>query len=111
MKTINQVINGLTKYLDAEIIPHLSGAKKYGAAVYLALVELNAVNYVKDALSLPAIKMLGVSDGENVDIDKLYTAMSKSINGEKLTIDVPIIGTFSFSTPDVDKLFDFIRRE
>lgn len=110
MKSINQVISGLTKYIDAEILPHLSGAKKYGAAVYLALAEINAANYVKNVLSLPAIKMLGVSDGESVDIDKLYAAMSKSIN-DKCTIDVPIIGTFSFSVSDVDKLFDFIRRE
>lgn len=108
--TVNQIMTGLTGYIDAEILPHLSGAKRYGATVYLALVELNAMNWIKDALNHPAVRMLGVVDGENVDADKLHTAMSKAMHGESLKIDIPIIGTFSFNTSDVDKLFDYMRR-
>lgn len=109
--TVNQLLTGLTGYLDAEILPHLSGAKRYGATVYLALMELNAVNYIKDALNHPAIKMLGITEGETVDMDKLHTAMSNAMQrGAPLQVDIPLIGTFSFSTADVDRLFDYMRR-
>ena len=111
MTGINKVINGVTCFLDTEILPHLSGAKRYGATVYLALMEPNAANSIKAALNTPAIKMLGISDGENVDTDKLYSAMIKSVKEDKLTVDIPLIGAFSFTKADVDKLFDCIRRQ
>lgn len=111
MTGINQVVNGVTCFLDSEILPHLSGAKRYGATVYLSLIELNAINSIKDALNSPAVKMLDIYDGQSVNIDKLQAAMIKAIKDEKLPIDIPIIGTFSFTKADVDKLFDCIRRQ
>lgn len=37
MVTIGQVKAGLTEYLDSEILAKMSGAKRFGTAVYLEL--------------------------------------------------------------------------
>ena len=108
--TVNQLMRGVTGYLDAEIMPQMSGIKKYGSAVYLSLAELNAINYIKDAVNNPAIKMLGIVNGENVDAEKLRSAMINAMHNEPLKVDIPLIGTFTFTTADIDKLFDYMRR-
>jgi hypothetical protein len=53
--------------------------------------------------------MLGLFDENgNVDDTRLYTVM-KNLFAEKKTIDIPLIGTYTFSQNDVQRLFDFMR--
>ena len=111
MVTTQQLISGIVNYADAEIIPKLAGVKRYGAAVYLALVANNAQKVIPGMLDNPAIKMLGVcDDGGGIDLDKLHEAMIQAMREEKLTVDVPMIGAFTFTRDDVDRLYESIRR-
>ena len=111
MITAQQLVNGIIQYADAEIIPHLSGVKRYGAAVYLALAANNAQNLLSGILSNPAIAILGVCDENGgINLDKLHTAAIQSFSDEKLTLDVPVIGAFAFTKDDIDRLFETIRR-
>ena len=100
MVTIAQVQNGLMKYLDAEILPHLTGATKVGVGIFAALASRNIAQYANH----PAVAMLNVIDGNGmVDIDAIYSAaMPMFATPQKISI--PVVGDFTFDQSDVEKL-------
>lgn len=110
MATLRQTVSGISRYIDAEILPHLSGYRRYGAAVYLALVMQDGENMLHSLLHIPAIKILGIEDENHcIDMDRLHMAAVSAMGGDKMTIDIPVIGQFTFNSNDVDRLCDYIR--
>lgn len=86
MVTMDKVMQGVSNYLDNEIIPHLDGVKRYGLSVYLALAIEGIRQRADELIGHPAIKMLNiVDDGGNIDLDRLHTAcIGQFRNNEKL---------------------------
>lgn len=111
MISTQQLVSGIINYADAEIIPKLSGVKRYGSAVYLALAAKNAQATIPAYLNSPAIKLLGVCDEHgNIDLDKIHAAAIQAFKDDKMTVEVPVIGAFTFTRDDVDRLCETIRR-
>ena len=111
MVTMQQVKNGLVKYIDTDVLPHLTGIKKLGLGVYTALAANNVVGLMEKYREHPAVTMLDVIDAEgNVDIDKLYQAvLPQFANGEKQTISIPLIGDMTVDRSDLEKLYCYIK--
>lgn len=110
MATIQQVKNGLVKYIDNDMLPHLSGFKKIGLGIYTALAAENVANIVMKYKDHPAISVLGIIDGSNVDVDKLYNAVYPMFNnGQKQIIDIPVIGEYVVDSTDIEKLYKYIK--
>lgn len=111
MVTMQQVKNGLVKYIDTDVLPHLTGIKKLGLGVYTALAANNVVGLMEKYRDHPAVSMLDVIDDDgNVDIDKLYQAVSPQFaNGEKQTISIPLIGDMTVDRSDLEKLYRYIK--
>ncbi len=112
MVTVNQVKNGLVKYIDNEVLPHLTGAKKIGLGVYTALAAENLEKTVLKYRTHPAVEMLDVID-ENceINIDRLYRAAVPYFEGgEKHALEIPLIGEIIVCRKDLDELFRLINR-
>lgn len=111
MVTMQQVKNGLVKYIDADVLPHLAGIKKLGLGVYTALAANNVVGLIEKYREHPAVAVLDVIDTDgNVDIDKLYQAVAPQFaNGEKQTISIPLIGDMTVDKSDLEKLYRYIK--
>ena len=111
MVTMIQVKNGLVKYIDADILPHLTGFKKVALGAYAALAANNLVTMMEKYKNSPAISILDVIDeNDNVDIDKLYQAFSSMMpDGQKYSIDIPMIGELRVDRSDLEKLYQYIR--
>lgn len=111
MVTMEQVKNGLIKYIDADIMPHLTGLRKIGMGVYVALAADKAVEMVMQYREHPAVAVLGVIDSEgNVDIDRLYQAVAPMVQGgEKIPVDIPLIGEIRMDKTDIEKLYKYIK--
>ena len=113
MVTIEQVKNGLTKYIDSEILPNMTGGRRFvmgvGAALMIQNLEATMLKYRRN----PIISALNVLDEDNnIDIDKLYTAATETINGmEKLSVDVPMLGVLTFRKNDLDALLAAIKAD
>lgn len=109
MATINQVRRGLEQYIDAEILPHLSTAKAFGVGVYMELLLAQIEAQYKQYLDMPAIKMLNLADDNgNIDIGRLRdVAMTKM--PDRIQLDVPFAGRFTFTRDDVDRLATMIQ--
>ena len=110
MYNANQVINGLIKYADSEVMTKLPVSGKWimGTAINLASDKIN--NVVETLANNSAAKMLGIVDENgNIDADALIEAMRASAEKYgKMTIEVPIIGKLTFSSADVDMLKTYI---
>ncbi len=111
MVSMNQVQLGLARYIDSEILPHLSGAKKIGLGIYSSLAAQNLSNFLNSKKDHPAISMLNIIDpAGNVDIDKVYQAAVHSFpEGEKVRMDIPLIGELILDRSDLEKVYRYIK--
>lgn len=69
-------------------------------------------SHIDDYMSMPAIRALYLTDGQgNVDLDRVHDVAVKRFGPmDKLTVNLPVIGCFTFHRSDVDNLCDLIRR-
>lgn len=104
MVTMAQAVDGIRRYIDSDILPHLSGARKFGVALYMELATDGAEEQLRRLVDNPAIKMLGVVDGDSIDIEKLARAINHQMTDGRLDIDLPVIGRVTFHPSDVSRL-------
>lgn len=100
--------NGLARYLDTEVIPKMMGFKKIAFAAYVSLAAQNLAELLRSNKDHPLIALTGAVSESGVDIDKLYNALATRFT-EKMDVDIPMIGRFSFSREDLDKLYNEMR--
>lgn len=109
MVSQEQLQRGITRFVDAEVLPKLSGIKKVGVGMYVGLVAHNAADAINKLKTNPAIAMLGIIDENNaIDIDALYD-VAIPLFSEKQTFDLPVLGSVAFDKSDVDKLYKYIK--
>lgn len=111
MVTMQAAKNGLVKYIDNDILPHLTGLKKVGLGVYTALAANNIIGLMEKYKDHPAVSVLDVIDENgNIDIDKLYNVTAPMFaNGEKHMINIPMIGDMTVDRTDLEKLYRYIK--
>lgn len=124
MATIEQVKNGISRYLDQELMPNLSDEKPilFAVGAFSALL-LNSVD--KAILKYgenPVVKMTGIiDDNQNIDVDALAEVAKQSMKKYAFSLDDFLVGKFSFLrghvntidfTPeDIDTLKRYIKGE
>ena len=108
MVPYEQAVAGFAKYVDKEMLPHMTGFKKIGLGAYTALAAKNAVQALKGAVSNPAVAITGLVTETGVDLELLYNAICERMDGS-IQLDIPLIGVFTLSRADVDKLYNYMR--
>lgn len=110
MVTIDQAMRGAMRFADSEIIPHLPTGKGIGAGIALALIMDGGKERLMQLKEHPAVQLMGaMDDGGNIDIDRLYNAARPKMEGQKLPVNVPILGELRFDVGDLDKLYRYIK--
>lgn len=110
MYSIEQVQRGVIRYVDNEMISKLTGGAKWAVGAFCALYANNLSKIAEELRNKPAIAMLGIlPEGGGVDVDALYNALKPQADKCPITIDVPIIGSLTLNSNDVDRLYDCIR--
>ena len=110
MVTYNQVVNGMTKYIDQEIINKIQGLPKWGLGAVSGIVLSKGANIFNTLKANPIIKMLEVIDeNDMIDIDTIYTELRKQAEKGAAVINTPLIGTITLTKDDVDKLYHLIK--
>lgn len=106
----SKVIQGLLAYADAEIVSKLNGSLKawmIGGA--LEIIAGSADGVYRTIQSIPMIDSLGVIDGENIDVDRLYATLRKQAQRSPATVNIPLVGPITFTAADVDALYRHIK--
>lgn len=105
-----RVIQGVVNYIDDEIVSKFNGSWKAWAlggmaAIFAARAE-TAFAALRDN---PALKALGLIDGETVDIDTIYAELLRQAQKGTATVELPIIGAVTFSAADVESVYRHIK--
>jgi hypothetical protein len=105
MVTVDQVKQGIARYIDAEFTSRLQGMKKWLVPIAAAAV----VNAKIDALASTGRPMLiasgYMSEDGMVDIDRLYSDLvSVARRQGSVTENFPILGDVTFSESDIDSI-------
>lgn len=110
MVTLNQVQNGIARYIDTELVPKIDGWQKwvFGAMASTALAK--ATNIFNRLKGNEFIKMLEIIDeNDMIDIDTLYHEFAKQAQKGAITFTVPAIGPLTLNATDVDKIYQAIK--
>lgn len=112
MATMTQVKTGLVRFVDNDILPHLTTWKKVAIGAYAAMAVQNLETKMMQFANHKAISILDLVDANgNVDVDKLYQAVVPYFNaGQKVPIQIPIINMeYNFDMTDVEKIYRYIK--
>ena len=105
----NQVVNGVTRYIDSEIIPKVNGLPKIAVGIMMAAAVKRGDSIIEQMKAMPVIKMLGIVDDENeIDIDIIYEETKKHLSREPMRMELPMVGILTFTESDIDKLYSHI---
>ena len=106
----SRVIQGIANYIDVELVGKLAGSWKAWALGGMAGIAMIRADHMFAVLKDNAIVgALGLVEGENVNIDLLYSELKKQAQKGTATATLPILGAVTFSSADVDALFRYIR--
>lgn len=124
MATIEQVKNGISRYLDQELMPNLSDEKPilFAVGAFSALLLNNVDKAILKYGENPVVKMTGIiDDNQNIDVDALAEVSKQSMKKYAFSLDDFLVGKFSFLrghvntidfTPeDIDTLKRYIKGE
>lgn len=124
MATIEQLKNGISRYLDEELIPNISDEKPilFAFGAVSALLLQNVDKAILQYKENPIVKMTGaIDEDENIDVDALAKVAKESMKKYAFSLDDFLVGKFSFLrghvntinfTPeDIDTLKKYIKGE
>ena len=103
-----EAVNGLTRYVDNEILPHVDGWRKVALGAYVGLAGNRAVELLSKAADSPALAMTGAFTREGIDIDMVYNEIVKRVS-EPVKVDIPTIGVFTLTASDIGTIYDYMR--
>lgn len=112
MVTVEQIKAGLGDYLQTKMMPRLDSKRQFvmGMAYGLCMGRLDAV--IAEAGKNQIVKAMGLIDESGrVDIDALYNAAIAQMQAQqRLQIDIPLMGAFTFDEADLRELRECIAR-
>lgn len=106
----SRVIQGIANYIDNDLVSALKGSWKawlLGGMAGIVITRAEQLfNSVKDN---PVMTALGLIEGENINVDLLYSELKKQAQKGTATATLPVIGPVTFGLNDVDALFRYIK--
>lgn len=111
MVSVVQIKNGVSRYVDSEILPGMvdAGYKKIIFATGVSIL-LNRIDIALDKLKEnPILKALDIFDKNgNVDIDIIAKELRKNIPQSGLRVELPFIGELVFYESDIEVIHNYI---
>ena len=108
--SMEQVVNGFAKYINAEFVENVDGLKKW-AVIGAASLAVGKVNAIGETIQKSKIaKTMGIMDESGrVDIDSLKEHMTFVADSTGPVVqNIPLLGPVTFTKDDIQKLYDFI---
>ena len=110
MYEYSKVINGISKYIDTEIISNINGWQKWVVGSGIGLALSNSSNLFNTLKQNQVVKMLDIIDeNEKINVDKIYREMKKQAKKSSITFEVPMLGSLTLNEQDVDRLYELIK--
>ena len=107
MVSVERIKTGLGDYLQTQMMPHLDGKRQFVLGMAYGLLSGRLDVVLAEIGKSPIIKAAGLIDESGqVDIDALYNAaLAQMQMQQRLQVDVPMLGTFTFCESDLRALY------
>lgn len=101
-----RVMDGIIKYIDAEIIGGMNEWQELVARMAIGRIAENSDTVKSAILGNGIVRTFGVVDSDGmIDIDNLARDLKREIARKgKLTVKIPMFGVMTFKPEDVDKI-------
>ncbi|MCQ2598438.1 MAG: hypothetical protein MJ181_11405 [Treponema sp.] len=110
MVELNQVISGIKKYLENELVTKVTGINKWIVGASLSMVLDNGVKVFNELKELPIVKTMDIINSDDqIDIDKLYKALLEESKKSAVTFQFPLVGSITLKSEDVEKIYSYIK--
>lgn len=104
---ITKIQNGIARYIDTEILPHIDGWQRWALGV-AATVKLAEIPAMLDSLK-PILPAAFREDG-NIDIDMLYREFARQADKGSITMNIPMLNNqLTLNRADVDTIYRYIK--
>ena len=112
MIPLDKATRGIVNYLDNELLTQISNdsPKKIGFGLFVALAARDPMKLIGMFINPDVLYMLGVINQEHnaIDIEILRDELRKRIPSEGTKMNLPLLGTVTFTAYDIDKMFNYI---
>lgn len=109
MISYTKVINGISRYIDEEIVTKLAGYQKWVVGAGAGIMLNKSTNIFNNLKINPMIKQMElINDKDEIDIETIYREVKKQAQKSAVTVDIPLAGTLTLNEQDVDKLYSMI---
>lgn len=111
MVSFEAAMRGITKYMDRNIYAGMNDWQEILARTAVGVALGSEENLKNTLMTNGMIKTFCIMDANgNVDIERVASALRAEIQKKgRLTLKLPVFGTFSFAPEDVDELLRTIR--
>ena len=104
-----KVINGITRYIDDEIVNKLAGLQKWAVGTAAGIMLAKGTDMFNGLKTSPLIKSMGIiNENDEVDVELIYRELKKQAQKGAVTFDIPLLGALTLNEQDVDKLYNKI---
>lgn len=101
-----KVIQGVSEYINDEFIARFAGSwKAWALGTVTALAAARMDNVFSAVRDNAALKALGIIDGENVDVEGIFTELMRQAQKGSATVTLPLLGAVTFGPNDVEAIY------
>lgn len=110
MYTVERVMQGLSNYIDAEVMDKLPSSGRFVMGTVMGMANGKAHTVVEQLKENPVVSMLGIVDeSDHIDAEALIEAMRTSADKYgSIMLEVPLVGRLTFTSTDIDHLRSYI---
>ncbi len=107
-----QMKAGLGRYIQEKMMPRLDDKRQFLLGMAYGLGAGKMDELLEAAAKNPGIRALGImQENGEIDLDTLYNAAYAQMQAQKkLTLDIPLLGTFVFDESDLRDLYNAISQ-
>lgn len=112
MYDLNKVVNGITRYIDNELLNKIEGWQKWAFGIVAGLAIKNANQVFDNLKSNKMVEVLNIINEEDkINIEEIYKLAIHEAKKGSINVMIPTIGTVNFDDTDVTKLYNYIVNE
>lgn len=112
MATFDQVLDGLSRYLNKNFYANLNDWQEIVARLAVGRI-LGNENLKQNLMANPYVRTFAIFDSEgNVDLEPIMRDLRKEIERKgKMTVEIPMFGKISFTGEDISEIYREITGE
>ena len=102
------VINGLTKFVDHELTPKMTGLNKWLFGTGAGIIASKGEHVFHSLKDNPLLHTLELIEEENINGTCIYKELLRQAEHGPIHIDIPMIGTVTLDKSDVEKCYEAV---